>query len=288
VLVSCSSNGDVNLYDVRGGITSNNNNNNNNNNESKGNSSSSTQLQATRVHQWKALHGNKQAATCIDVSLYATQQAQPQIASCGEDGAINILSAATSKVTRRLKRASSSSIHALRFSGPHTLVACGIGGRVLTWDLRAQTIEAASVCVDANAGALSALAVHPSRPDTLATGAVNGILSTWDTRQASVPLCSLQAHESMIWDALFLPSLPTCIVTCSEDGALCLFDFNKTRADPTRVTFGTEQAQHNIHPMKLYSAAGSALNALDVEPRTQMLVCPTDDESLLFFQHQTV
>ncbi len=85
-----------------------------------------------------------------------------------------------------------------------------------------------------------------------------------------------------------MPSLPTALLTCAEDGLLCMFDFNKSRAHPTLIQYSTAQAANSVQPIVLYRGDGLPLNRLEVDPRAshpQTILCTTDTTSLLHLQH---
>jgi len=208
------------------------------------------------------------------------------LATAGEDGSLNIISVENQISQRSIVNANSSSTYSVRFNSPSTLITVGMGGRLLVWDIRSNSNKPSSVCVYNESYALTSLCAHPSRSDTLATGSMEGILNIWDIRSHSTPTSSLQAHSSSVRDLLFLPSQPTCIITCGEDGSLSLLDFNKDRRDPTKVNYSSEQ-QSNIQAVPLYQSELS-INSLDIDPKASnphTILCGSDTESLIFFQH---
>ncbi len=147
-----------------------------------------------------------------------------------------------------------------------------------------------------NSFALTALAIHPSRPHIVATGSVDGLLSIWDIRTASssnsmkstlssVPICSIAAHATTVHDVCFLPLNPTAVLTAGEDGAVCLFDFNKQRLDPINVTYSaTDSAQINFAKIAQFASTGHALNSIDVWSNQREIALATGADAIVLLK----
>lgn len=269
LLTTASSTGAIRLFQIGG----------ENKSESKVmNGSKKAAMTLTQIGVWEKLHNGP--ATCMDV-MPATGD-DPVVVSSGEDGALHFLQP-LSNTKRSIANANSGSTYALRFSGVETLLTVGMGGRMGVWDTRTRSNTPATVCIDPNASSLTALCAHPARPYTVATGSVEGVMSVWDIRASGTPTCSLQAHTSCIWDLVFSPSPSTSIVSCGEDGVLSLWDFNKTKMDPIKVSFSSSQ-QDNIQPHQLYHNV-LPVRALDADMNGRSVICGTDSSSLLSFTH---
>lgn len=74
---------------------------------------------------------------------------------------------------------------------------------------------------------ITATALHPSRPYLLAIGTEDGRVCCYDTRLPSSPLSSILVHAGAVTDVQFVPWHPSCLLTTSIDGALCIIDYNK-------------------------------------------------------------
>jgi len=275
-LVASSSSGRVNLY----GLTET---------ESKSSLSKSEEdpsLSLSLLHEWtnetkstssskaaKSLPLHQGVATSLDFQ-------GDHIISAGEDGSIGILSVTSAQVVRMIDKVCPSTCFCIRFScsGAHFFAAC-MGGSLLTFDPRASVIRPVQKCKDVAAECLTSLSVHPDRPNTAATGSAEGIVSVWDVRTNARPMCSVQQHSSTIWDVSFIPSAPTLLLTCCEDGTINVSDFNADGGDPIKVDYST--AQRSNFKSKVLGETGLGVNSIDVDPLTNSIVCGTDTEQLL-------
>lgn len=215
-------------------------------------------------------------------------QGAVSVVTTGEDGKINFIDPYQKQIYMS-KQTSSTSLYGACFASHNSnnLFTVGMGGRLQQWDVRqaasSSSNRPSNTYVDTNSRALLSLRPHPSRPHVIATGSVEGLLNIWDVRSNAVPTCSLQAHQSMLWDLLFLPTDPTKLLTCGEDGNLIVWDFNKNNANPTSIRFSSEQ-RDAIQPTKLYDNTLS-LNTLAIDTESNTILCGADSQNILHLKH---
>ena len=208
-----------------------------------------------------------------------------ELVCASDDGALYIYDVTAQRQLRAIHRASSASIFAARYSGVNTLVAVGLNGRVQLWDTRSNV--SAPVLTSYHHGALAFTCVHahPSRNDTVVCGALNGLIDVFDLRNDTAPMTSLVAHSGAVWAAEFLPFDPSTVVSASDDGALCIFDFNRNKRDVNAVTYKqTSDGANDLQPIALYKGAAS-VNAIAVDRATHTVAAATDDLRLIHCQY---
>lgn len=242
--------------------------------------------------RWCGSKLHKGAATSVDLrpsgfgaGFGAGPALTGELATTGEDGALHLLSLEQPRPLRSLNKASTSACMKVRWSSPDCLLTCGMGARLLVWDVRSDMAKPQHVAYEPHCTNLTALCVHPARPHIMATGSACGVLSIWDHRKGSAPLSSIQALPSAVWSAAFLPNQQTSMVVCGEDGSVLFWDFNAAKLDPSLVTFEASGEKADIRRTLLYRSALS-VNTLVAEDHgtVDTVLCGTDTEELLCFQ----
>jgi len=162
-----------------------------------------------------------------------------------------------------------------------------MGGGLLTFDPRVQSAKPVYKCKDTKkAQCVTSLSVHPDRPNMAATGTAEGYISVWDVRLFSKPTCTFKLHSSTVWDLAFIPSTPTLMVSCSEDGSVQLCNFNSDGGDPIKVDYSNAQLDNLSTSAMFGSSLG--VNSIDIDAESNSIVCGTDGEELLILPRFTV
>lgn len=216
------------------------------------------------AHTFAELHSG--SATGLAAQLSSST---PLVATCSDDGGLALLAPFTRTVLARVPHAHPSALYTCTFGAGHTLHAAGMGGVVSSWDLRVGASSAAAsglsrpalTLLDPNAVSLQSLCAHPTRPELLACGSSNGSVSIFDLRGTrSTPICSIQAQRAAVLDLSFVSWRPLQLLTASEDGSLCAFDFGAADADATATAaatvphaspFSSEAAERTMKPTKI-------------------------------------
>lgn len=108
------------------------------------------------------------------------------------------------------------------------LVAAAGANGVTIWDFRdrqetTRLISRANQCI-------SAVTTDISQPHFVLGGSINGVVYTWDRRMSSgsrcPPLTYAHIHQGPVWDiSIANAGRPGRVLTCGEDGSICLADF---------------------------------------------------------------
>jgi WD40 repeat protein len=83
---------------------------------------------------------------------------------------------------------------------------------------------------------------------------------------------------------MFMRNNPTTIVSCSEDGGLYMWDFNKRNEDQTQVRFSSDQLD-NVEAVKIHDDV-LPLNCLAMEPDYGWLAASGDSEAVHFVEYR--
>lgn len=257
----------------------------------------SSSLHLRVAHTFPTLHAS--SATSLAVQLASST---PLIATCGEDGSLALLAPFTRQIVRHIPCAHPSALYTLCFGSVHTLHAAGMGGHISSWDLRessaggtaagsnATPAKPSAVMVDPNAVSITSSCLHPTRPNVLAVGSSNGALSLFDLRATAVPICSIQAQRSAIWDLAFVPWAPSSLLAASEDGSICSFDFGagfdgsaaaaSSLGAADSSVFSSKAVEAGMKPSKIAQQA-CAVRSISMDRDTRTMIAGTDAPYLL-------
>jgi len=200
------------------------------------------------------------SCTAFDVHEFRSE-----VVTSGEDGCITVHAATTLKELRRIDRASSSSLHSVRWCGQHTVAGVGLSGRLSVWDMQASGRRPVIVSHDPNSSLLTCLAKLPTRPHHYATGSADGVVSVWDARASTTPIFSTRAHDGPVWDACFLPTAEQCIASCGEDGTVKMLTFTPQNG-AEQVTYDKSEASAvelltSVQPLNRLDFVGAGTRA---------------------------
>jgi len=171
------------------------------------------------------------------------------------------------------------------------------GGTLLSYDIRTNLEKPISILKGVNKSNYNMynnetcrfwdVDVHPTQPTLCAAGDNFGGFSVWDIRMSSSsPLLpffhSNSAHHGNIWKVSFVPSMPTHVLTCGDDGLLFSWDFQKNRAPSffeIQSSAGLGVPTEGCHVSR-WTENAEGLNDFDFFGST--VVVATESESLLF------
>lgn len=256
------------------------------------------------TQKWEDLHHLKMSScpcTCMSVS-------GTDVATCGEDGRINVLRLDHRKPVRIIGDADSCSLNAIIHSKTHEVITVNSAGQLKVWDVRQDGNTPVRIfLVTGKKVALHCVDRHPTQPHLVAAGGEDGTLSMWDLRKEHLPVTLFDSHESHVWEVKFHPTNPNNLFTCSDDGSVLHWQTKPglTSSRPSTPlggfsTSGISSSQSLLHHPSA-ADAGSAwissntnmsnidinhvlpsltmpVNSVDIEGSN--LVCGTDGEAI--------
>lgn len=159
-------------------------------------------------------------AACTGISIF-----EENVASVGEDGSLNIVSAAAKTLIKALSSVDSCSLTCVAFVNHKEVLTGNRMGIIKVFDIRTDeqqpTVSMAVSCEDdKKSNALMSLASHPTQNHIILCGSEEGSLSVFDLRQPLFPASYLMAHSSAICEIAFHRTEPSKLFTASENGEL--------------------------------------------------------------------
>nr|XP_014086192.1 nucleoporin Nup43 [Bactrocera oleae] len=228
------------------------------------------------------------AAPCVAVSVF-----EREIATVGEDGRLNLISANDVKKIRRTLEADSIALTAVKYVNPHEVLTANRMGVIRMFDTRATDEEVAvtafmTSCEDERRpNYVSALTSHPTQPHIVLAGSEEGSITVWDLRQPGYPASYLSAHTSAITEIGFHHREPSKLFTASECGELWLWqqqsdigmtNMEKPVAENVNPWLNGERAKNRINVTCLISNLRKPINTLDASG--SKLICGSDSEAI--------
>lgn len=202
-----------------------------------------------------------------------------QIATIGEDGVFNIISAVGQKVLRTNTHADSLALTSVEFVSQKELLTGNGMGVIKVFDTLADTDKPTTTllvyCEDEKrCNRVTSICFHPTQKHIILAGTEEGSITVFDLRQPSIPAAYLSAHSSNLNEIKFHCTEPSKLYTCSEDGELWLWNQN------TPLTIGisgfpvetiseevpwlnAESAKSNIIVTDLINSQNMAINSFD-------------------------
>ncbi|KAJ2940715.1 hypothetical protein O0L34_g14825 [Tuta absoluta] len=170
---------------------------------------------------WKNLHSHG-VTSCSCTSL---DTMEGDIASIGENGALNVLNGRRGDISRTIAQADSCSLHSVCFFKHNEVITGNIRGHMKIWDLRSTNDKpAAAFLLAGDELAATCIVNHPTQPHIILAGSESGALAVWDLRQNSFPTSLLNAHSAGVTEMQFHPENPHKLLTSSVSGEL--WDWN--------------------------------------------------------------
>lgn len=232
------------------------------------------------VYAWKNLH-NFEAEQCSCTSL---DTLEGDIATIGEDGAINVLNSRRGEVSRTISGADSCSLHSICFIKHSEVITGNLRGHMKIWDLRSNTNKpAASFLLAGDEMAATCILNHPTQPHIVIAGSESGSLAIWDLRVNSFPTSLLNAHSAGVTEMQFHPENPQKLLTCSVSGEI--WDWNMEAM--TKSTTGADNQISTWMPLEdknamminsLMPALHKPINTLHCDKGK--VICGADNEAV--------
>ncbi|XP_020283292.1 nucleoporin Nup43 [Pseudomyrmex gracilis] len=168
---------------------------------------------------WEFIHSFKTTdyASCTALSTF-----EQDIASVGEDGRLNLLTAAEKKPVRVIENADSCSIYCVDFLKHNEVLTGNSRGHMKIWDLRnnRDVPDSTFMLSDQVKTAATSITHHPTQRHIVVAGGGDGSLTAWDLRENTYPIVQLNAHAKAVSEIFFHQDRPDNIFTCSVSGEL--------------------------------------------------------------------
>ncbi|XP_071819443.1 nucleoporin Nup43-like isoform X2 [Apostichopus japonicus] len=255
--------------------------------------------------KWEGIHHLEMSncpCTCMSVS-------GTDVATCGEDGRINVLRLDHRKPVRIIDNADSCSLNAIVHSKTNEVITVNSAGQLKVWDVRQDGNSPVRIfLVTGKKVALHCVDRHPVQPHLVAAGGEDGTLTMWDLRKEHLPVTLFDSHESHVWEVKFHPTNPNNLFTCSDDGSVLhwqtkpgigssrpstplagfpssavssghgLLQQATSGADTGSPWISSDTSASNVDINHVLPSLTMPVNCVDVEGNS--LVCGTDGEAL--------
>ncbi|CAG9761029.1 unnamed protein product [Ceutorhynchus assimilis] len=180
---------------------------------------------------WKHIHyfknGNPSPCTALavhDPSPFTAVAANNfDVATVGEDGRINILTAESTAVVRTIDNADTCAIKCVTYVTRDQILTSNQLGVMKSWDQRSDTNQPISIFMNRRAAVVSQithLTCHPTQRYIMVAGDEWGIMTSWDLRQNKHPVNILSAHKGAISAIHFDQERADHLFSCSQDGKI--------------------------------------------------------------------
>lgn len=197
------------------------------------------------------------------------------LATCGEDGKINLISCSNQKVVRSTRE--SSAISCCSFVSQKELVTGNNMGVLKIYDLVGTSEKPSATLTtacedDKRCNRVSSLCFHPTQIHIILAGTEEGSITVFDLRQPSTPASYLSAHTEVINELNFHRSEPAKLFSCAETGDLwqwhqntfpSIEGFTTVNADNEVPWLNGERAKSNITVTALVNGNGMGINSFD-------------------------
>ncbi|KAH8382344.1 hypothetical protein KR009_002968 [Drosophila setifemur] len=223
-------------------------------------------------------------APCTDLSVYGTD-----IATVGEDGCVNIVSANNIRQVKRTIEADSMALFAVNFISHQQLVAANRMGLIRMLDARVASEAQPKITFmvackdDKSSNFVSSLTTHPMQQHVLLCGSEEGSITVWDLRNLNYPASYISAHSSAINEIGFHRKDPSKLFTAAEGGELWMWPENKVLAcdnqkDGSSAWLSGDRVKSLVGVEGVLTNIRKGINSFDVHG--SRLVCGGDTEAV--------
>ncbi|EDW14446.1 nucleoporin Nup43 [Drosophila mojavensis] len=234
-----------------------------------------------RLHYYKCSQAN---APCTGISVYGTD-----IATVGEDGRLNVLSANNLRQVKRTIEADSMSLLATSFVNQNQVVTANRMGVIRLFDVRTAsdgqpTISFMAASQDSkSSNFVSAMVTHPMQQHILICGSEEGSITVWDMRHLNFPASYLSAHKTSITDIGFHRQDPSKLFTAAEGGEMWMWSDNKhlidaSQTDSSSAWLAGDRLRSLVNVDGILTNIRKAINSFDVHG--SRLICGSDSEAV--------
>ncbi|EDV93305.1 nucleoporin Nup43 [Drosophila grimshawi] len=232
-----------------------------------------------RLHEFKC---SQKSAPCTAIDIYGND-----IATVGEDGCVNVLSAHNLKQVKRTIDADSISLLSVCFVNQHQLVTGNRMGVIRMLDVRVdstgqQDISFAAASQDPkNSNFVSAMATHPMQQHILICGSEEGSITVWDLRNFEYPASYLSAHNSPITDIGYHRQDPSKLFSAAEAGEVWMWSEKKqlidmSKNDGNSAWLSGNRVRSLVNVDGVLTDIRNPVNSFDVHG--SRLICGSDKE----------
>ncbi|KAI8820544.1 WD40-repeat-containing domain protein [Fimicolochytrium jonesii] len=198
------------------------------------------------------------------------------VGSKGQIALVNIDGYAKQDIGRE-----TSEITGLQWKGAHELVTSSSAGRITLYDIREDGPGRQLTDQHNPSLSINCLDVHPVLHDKIATGDTTGLVGVWDLRKMDeAAVETLRMHNGQdVWGVKFHPDSPGEIVSCGEDGSICLARWSPDGIDANSITNDRADVlryQSRRHPLPF--------NSIDIHAGVNLLAGVGDGGALVLQQ----
>ncbi|XP_011301967.1 nucleoporin Nup43 [Fopius arisanus] len=230
---------------------------------------------------WELIHrfSTGDSAACTALATF-----NQDIATVGEDGRINLLTAQEKKPVRTIENADSCSFVCIDFLRHNEILTSNSRGHMKLWDLTNDRDTPATTFMlpDQLKTEATDIAHHPTQRHIVAAGGGDGSLSVWDLRQSTYPISQLLAHSRAIAEVMFHPDRPDNLFTSSINGEL--WHWNDIQGSKLKLNGGdnhwltTRGIDGKMNVSALCSPMHKPINSIDIDRSTLLFGC--DNEAM--------
>jgi len=240
---------------------------------------------ATLKHctKWENLHyfDNGESSPCTALAFHETD-----LVTVGEDGRINVLSAQSQNVVKKIDNADSCSIQCVIFLKHNEILTSNLRGQMKVWDLRSGNNKPTNTfMLSGDQVTPTYLTYHPTQRHIVIAGDELGALTTWDLRQNTFPVNVLNAHEGAITEIQFHPEDPDQLFSCSSAGEIWHWSTKNKKQTiagfeqpNVNVWLAPDNVKNKLEVFTLMPTLGKPINSLDLNKNK--VICGCDNEAI--------
>lgn len=216
-----------------------------------------------QISKWDNLHGG--GFSCNGLSCFGEN-----VASVGDDGCVNVVSANSSLPIRTYPEADSCILTSVLFTKADELIVGNMRGQLKIWDLRTSEGPASTCVLSSEQVGITTLTKHPTQSHVICTGSEDGMLAFWDLRKEKHPVTLLAAHSGPVSEVQFHHQQPENVFSCSQNGEVLHWNGANINNKPTASIFG--QSGNTAPPVSTLSTnlACPWLNSEAVKNRVEV------------------
>ncbi|GAM24272.1 hypothetical protein SAMD00019534_074470, partial [Acytostelium subglobosum LB1] len=228
--------------------------------------SAAANTRLTKQKRWE--HAHRGGINSIDNSFD-----NEHIATVGSDGSMNIFSHEYDQPIYTNKKIDGLSINAVRYMSNNELITSGVNSVLKFWDIRSGSNSAPIKTikqVQSQMSTVHCIAVHHDQPHIIATGNADGYVSIFDFRN-SFSIDQNRNHTSNVWEVSFSRAKSSQVYSCSEDGSVYLYDYNRDNKMTSANMFDVYNKV--VQPVISSGLTASSIDSFDINTSLQTLIC---------------
>ncbi|KAM9952579.1 hypothetical protein ACTFIR_007633 [Dictyostelium discoideum] len=233
-------------------------------------SSSNNNVNSNNINNNNNNNNNGSCINSFDISYD-----QHSLVTVGNDGVMNLLSIENLIPIYTNRYIDGLSVNVVKSITSNQIITSGELGRYIKfWDIRSNSSQPVKT-IKTQCPRIFSLAIHKDEQHIIAAGSSDGQVNLFDIRN-DYSIDQNKTHNSNVWELSFSKSNPNQLYSCSEDGFIYQYSYNKDNLGGGMMTNQINNTfdiySKEVSLLQLPTSIGS-IDSFDINSNINRLIC---------------